>query len=479
MFYGRENELEELNRRYFSSGFQFIPVYGRRRVGKTALIDEFIKDKTAIKFTAVKGSYNTNMRLLASIVLGVRNAPVMDLEDILEVMHSRLGERRYVFVIDEYPYLVGSDESVTGILNNFIESHLDSEAFIILSGSSMSIMKNQILGVKSPLYGRRTGQIRLSPFPFAEIWHFLPSYSDEERLIVYGLVGGIPWYLGFFDDRKGLKENIIDNLINPFAALNKEATLLFAEESGSPVSYLDVISSIAKGHNRVGEMAADAGLETSRISALLKDLILLEIVEKIRPIDDPGSKRTIYRIKDHYLRSYYRFIYPGNVEVEKNRYEEAYDGIMKDMDTYLGHVFEDVCSEYVGRSCREVGTWWGTDSSRRTKEEIDIAALGEGRMVLCECKYRSEPVGKDVIETLVRRAGLVGSGLPKDLMVFSRSGYTEEAVREAESENVVLHTLEDVSKRCIVEARHTLRTYTIQRRGKLTSTIGRSVGQMP
>ena len=446
MFYGRENELEELNRRYFSSGFQFIPVYGRRRVGKTALIDEFIKDKTAIKFTAVKGSYNTNMRLLASIVLGVRNAPVMDLEDILEVMHSRFGERRYVFVIDEYPYLVGSDESVTGILNNFIESHLDSEAFIILSGSSMSVMKNQILGVKSPLYGRRTGQIRLSPFPFVEIWHFLPSYSDEERLIVYGLVGGIPWYLSFFDDRKSLKENIIDNLINPFAALNKEATLLFAEEFESPVSYLDVISSIAKGHNRVGEMAADAGLETSRISALLKDLILLEIVEKIRPIDDPGSKRTIYRIRDHYLRSYYRFIYPSNVEVEKNRYEEAYDGIMKDMNTYLEHVFEDVCSEYVGRSCREVGTWWGTDSSRRTKEEIDIAALGEGRMVLCECRYHSEPVGKDVIETLVRRAGLVRSGLPKDLMVFSRSGYTEEAVREAESENVVLHTLEDVSK---------------------------------
>ena len=447
MFYGRENELEELNRRYFSSGFQFIPVYGRRRVGKTALIDEFIKDKTAIKFTAVKGSYNTNMRLLASIVLGVRNAPVMDLEDILEVMHSRFGERRYVFVIDEYPYLVGSDESVTGILNNFIESHLDSEAFIILSGSSMSVMKNQILGVKSPLYGRRTGQIRLSPFPFVEIWHFLPSYSDEERLIVYGLVGGIPWYLSFFDDRKSLKENIIDNLINPFAALNKEATLLFAEEFESPVSYLDVISSIAKGHNRVGEMAADAGLETSRISALLKDLILLEIVEKIRPIDDPGSKRTIYRIRDHYLRSYYRFIYPSNVEVEKNRYEEAYDGIMKDMNTYLGHVFEDVCSEYVGRSCREVGTWWGTDSSRRTKEEIDIAALGEGRMVLCECRYRSEPVGKDVVDTLVRRAGLVRSGLPKDLMVFSRSGYTEEAVREAESENVVLHTLEDASKR--------------------------------
>lgn len=446
MFYGRDDELEELNRRYRTKGFQFIPVYGRRRVGKTALIDEFIKDKTAIKFTAVKGSYNTNMRLLSSIVLGVKNAPVMEFENILEVMHSRFGGERYIFVIDEYPYLVGSDESVTGILNNFIESHLDSEVFIILSGSSMSVMKNQVLGVKSPLYGRRTGQMRLSPFPFAEIGHFLPSYSDQERLIVYGLVGGIPWYLSFFDDGKSLKDNIIDNLINPYAVLNKEATLLFAEELVSPVAYLDVISSIAKGHNRVGEMATDAGLETSRISVLLKDLILLEIVERIRPIDDPKSKRTVYRIKDHYLRSYFRFIYPNNVEVGRDRYEEAYDEIMEDMDAYMGHVFEDACSEYVGRTCREVGTWWGTDGSRRTKEEIDIAALCKGRMVLCECKYRSEPVGRDVIETLVRRAGLVRSALPKDLMVFSRSGYTEEAVRAAGSEDVVLHSLEDVSK---------------------------------
>ena len=446
MFYGRDDELEELNRRYRTKGFQFIPVYGRRRVGKTALIDEFIKDKTAIKFTAVKGSYNTNMRLLSSIVLGVKNAPVMEFENILEVMHSRFGGERYIFVIDEYPYLVGSDESVTGILNNFIESHLDSEVFIILSGSSMSVMKNQVLGVKSPLYGRRTGQMRLSPFPFAEIGHFLPSYSDEERLIVYGLVGGIPWYLSFFDDGKSLKDNIIDNLINPYAVLNKEATLLFAEESESSVAYLDVISSIAKGHNRVGEMATDAGLETSRISVLLTDLILLEIVERIRPIDDPKSKRTVYRIKDHYLRSYFRFIYPNNVEVGRDRYEEAYDEIMEDMDAYMGHVFEDACSEYVGRTCREVGTWWGTDGSRRTKEEIDIAALCKGRMVLCECKYRSEPVGRDVIETLVRRAGLVKSALPKDLMVFSRSGYTEEAVRAAGSEDVALHSLEDVSK---------------------------------
>lgn len=446
MFYGRDDELEELNRRYRTKGFQFIPVYGRRRVGKTALIDEFIKDKTAIKFTAVKGSYNTNMCLLSSIVLGVKNAPVMEFENILEVMHSRFGGERYIFVIDEYPYLVGSDESVTGVLNNFIESHLDSEVFIILSGSSMSVMKNQILGVKSPLYGRRTGQMRLSPFPFAEIGHFLPSYSDEERLIVYGLVGGFPWYLSFFDDGKSLKDNIIDNLINPYAVLNKEATLLFAEELVSPVAYLDVISSIAKGHNRVGEMATDAGLETSRISVLLKDLILLEIVERIRPIDDPKSKRTVYRIKDHHLRSYFRFIYPNNVEVGRDRYEEAYDEIMEDMDAYTGHVFEDACSEYVGRTCREVGTWWGTDGSRRTKEEIDIAALCKGRMVLCECKYRSEPVGRDVIETLVRRAGLVRSALPKDLMVFSRSGYTEEAVRAAGSEDVVLHSLEDVSK---------------------------------
>lgn len=445
MFYGRDDELDELNRRYRSEGFQFIPVYGRRRVGKTALIDEFIKDKNAVKFTAVRGSYSTNMRLLSSIILGVKNAPSMDLEDALDVIHSRFQERRYVFVIDEYPYLVESDPSVTGILNNFIESHLDSDAFIILSGSSMNIMRNQILGYRSPLYGRRTGQIHLGPFRFSEIGHFLPGYTTEQRLTVYGLVGGIPWYLGFFDDGKSLKDNIIDNLINPYAVLSKEATLLFAEEFDSPVAYFDIISSIAKGHNRVGEMAADARLETSRVSVLLKELIMLEIVEKIRPIDDPGSKRTIYRIKDHYLRSYFRFIYPDKVEVSRNRYEEAYEDMMSGMDAYLGHVFEDVCSEYMAGTCREVGTWWGTDSSTRTKEEIDIAALGDGCMILCECKYRSEPVDGGTLTTLVRRSGLVITDLPKELIVFSRSGYTKDALDIAEREGISLLSLEDVS----------------------------------
>ena len=358
MFYGREEELDELNKRYNSKGFQFIPVYGRRRVGKTALIDEFIKDKNAIKFTAVKGSFKTNMRLLASKILGVKNAPAMNLEDALDMMHSRFGGGRYVFVIDEFPYFVKSDSSVTGILNNFIEGHLDSDVFIILSGSSMNIMNNQVLGKRSPLYGRRTGQIKLSPFPFSEIGKFFPGYSDEDRMAVYGLVGGIPWYLGFFDAGKGLRENIIDNLINPYAVLNKEATLLFAEEFESPVSYFDIISSIAKGHNRVGEMASDTGLETSRVSALLKDLILLEIVEKVRPIDDPKSKRTFYRIKDHYLRAYFRFIYPDNTEVRRDDYEAVCDEIMDGLEDYLGHVFEDVCSEYVSGTCREVGTWW-------------------------------------------------------------------------------------------------------------------------
>ena len=446
MFYGREKELAELNRRYHSKGFQFIPVYGRRRVGKTSLIEEFIKDKKAVKFTAVRGSLNANMRLFASKILGIRNAPAMNFEDALDLMHSKFGDGRYVFVIDEYPYLVKSDDSVTGILNNFIESHLDSEVFIILSGSSMNIMNNQVLGKKSPLYGRRTGQIKLSPFPYSEIGAFLPKYSAEERMVVYALVGGVPWYLSFFDSEKSLKENIIDNLLNPYAVLSKECTLLFAEEFDSPVTYYDIISAISKGHNRVGEIASEAGLETSRVSVLLKELILLEVVERITPIDDPKSKRAIYKIKDHYLRSYFRFIYPDYVEVASRDYDTVYEGIMSGMDDYLGHIFEDACSEFIGRTCRNVGTWWGTDPTSRKKEELDIAALGKGTIVLCECKYRSEPMEKGDIETLIRRSKLVKSSLARELMAFSRSGFTDGARRCAESNGVILHTLEDISR---------------------------------
>lgn len=446
MFYGRTEELEELDRRYRSDGFQFVPIYGRRRVGKTALIDEFVRGKEAVKFTAVRGSLSTNMRLLASVALGVRNASPMNFEDILESMHGRFGGRRYVFVIDEYPYLVKSDDSVTGILNNFIESHLDSNVFIILSGSSMDIMNDQVLGRQSPLYGRRTGQVKLEPFPFSEIGAFLPGYSDEDRLAVYGLVGGIPWYLSFFDPRKSLRDNVADNFLDPYAVLSKESTLLFAEENDAPVTYLDVITAIARGHTRVGEIAAFAGIGTPRASVLLKDLVMLGIAEKVTPIDDPGSRRTVYRIKDHYLRAYFRFVYPDNVEVPKDRRGEVCNSIMAGMDEYLGHVFEDVCAEYVGREYGRTGTWWGTDPATRRKEEIDVAAIGKGELVLCECKYRSEPAGKDVVDTLVRRSGLVKSSLPRRLMVFSRSGYTDGAAEDAAEKGVELLTLKDVAR---------------------------------
>lgn len=445
MFYGREEELAELNNRYNSEKFQFVPIYGRRRVGKTALIDEFIKDKEAVKFTAVRGSLHTNMRLLASKVLNIKNAPVMNLEDILDILHSKFADKRYILVIDEFPYLAKCDESVTGIINNFIESHQDSKAFIIVSGSSMNIMNSQILDKKSPLYGRRTGQIKLKPFPFSDIGKFLPEYSNEDLMTIYGLVGGIPWYLSFFDSRKDLKTNIIDNLINPYAVLNKESILLFTEEFESPVTYFDIISAIAKGHNRVGEIASYAGLETSRVSVLLKELIMLEIIDKIRPIDEPESKRTYYRIKDHYLCSFFRFIYPDNTDVGIRDYERVYNSIMEYMNEYLGHVFEDVCAEYVGKECYEVGTWWGTDPVNRTKEEIDIAALGNGCITLCECEYRSEPVDGDVIDVLVRRSKLVKNNLPRKLKIFSKSGYTDSATIKAKSENVELYTLEDIT----------------------------------
>ena len=437
--------MDELNRRYASDGFEFIPIYGRRRVGKTALIDEFIKDKPAIKFTAVRGSIRTNLRILASKVLGIANAPDMNLEEILEIMHARYGGGRYVLAIDEYPYLVQSDESTTGILNNFIESHLDSKAFIILSGSSMNIMRNQVLGSSSPLYGRRTGQIRLRPFPFHRLEDFLPDYTAEERLIVYGLVGGIPWYLGFFSNGRSLKENIIGNLVNPYAVLNKEATLLFAEEFDAPVSYHGIIASIAKGHTRVGEIASDIGLDTARVSVLLRELMLLDIVAKYRPIDAESDKKTRYRVKDPYLRAYFRFLYPDNVEVPPAQYDRVYEDIMSGMPDYLGHVFEDVCSEFISEDYRTVGTWWGTDPKTRRMEEIDLAAIGDGHMLLCECKYRNEAVDADDMGTLIRRSWLVKNSLPKRFMVFSKSGYTDRAVGFAEENGIALYTLEDIA----------------------------------
>ncbi|MBR1973713.1 MAG: AAA family ATPase, partial [Candidatus Methanomethylophilaceae archaeon] len=198
MFYGRDRELALLEERYNSDRFEFLPVYGRRRVGKTRLLREFMAKHEGVFFTAKTRGLKENMDEFASKVYGADVSA--SLTSILDTIEKRSRDRRFVLVIDEYPRLLSKDRSVGDTLQEFIDRiHEDSKLFLILCGSSISVMEHEVLGYKSPLYGRRTGSLELLPLSVWESMEFLRGFDRDDSLRIYGMVGGIPMYLGLFD----------------------------------------------------------------------------------------------------------------------------------------------------------------------------------------------------------------------------------------------------------------------------------------
>ncbi len=438
MFVGRDLELKTLNDLYNEDRFQFIPITGRRRVGKTRLIEEFIKDKRSIMFKAVPGNETINLSLFNELVSG--DPTPQRLDRILWKIEEISDGERLVLVIDEYPNLVEDAKHNGGLINNFIEAVRDSsKLFIILCGSSMSIMESEVMGKKSPLYGRRTGQIRLQPFDFETSVKMLTGFSRTDALAIYGLVGGIPYYLEQFDPDESLEENIKDHYLNPTCVIAGEPELMFLTEFRKPATYYSVIHAISRGRRTPSEIGQMVDIKTDMVSHILTRLDLLGFVRKDEPFGG-RTKDVHYVVDDRLLASYFRFVYPSFKDMTGADIDNAYRYIDRDLNQYLGHVFEDVCAEYVRKhGYNDVGRWW------KGPDEIDIVATSDDSMLLAECKYRNELTDADPIDDLMEKSKKIRTnGMTVRYALFSKSGYTKVAEMRAGMEGISLHRFDDM-----------------------------------
>ena len=442
MFVGRDHELEVLNDLYRQDRFHFIPVTGRRRVGKTRLIQEFVKDKPSIFFRAVPGSESINLSMFNELVSG--DPTPIRLDRILWKAEERSGGKRLVVVIDEYPNLVEDAKHNGGLINNFIESVKDgSRLFLILCGSSMSIMESEVLGKKSPLYGRRTGQIRLYPFDFRTSALMLKGFSMEDVVSIYGLVGGIPYYLEQFDPGESFEENIKRNYLDPASVISAEPELMFLAEFRKPATYFSVIHAIASGHRVPKEIASAVGLEQTQVSHMLDKLSLLGFVGKDMPYGVNKTKEPRYYVRDRLLASYFKFIYPAHTDMDGSEVDMAYDELRIHLNEYLGHVFEDICHEHVRRmGFVSVGRWW------KGTVEIDTVASNGKEILFAECKYRNELTDADLIDQLLEKSRNIDTkGRRVRYALFSKSGFTRVAEMRAAADGVELYVIEDIFDR--------------------------------
>ena len=460
MFVGRERELATLNKLYNSDKFEFAVIYGRRRVGKTKLISEFNKDKQAIYFMGVESNAKQNLDNFSKSILEYGSGFPVDtsfssFQSALEYVFKLAENERIVLAIDEYPYVARSSKSLASTLQLLIDKYKDtSKLMLILCGSSMSFMEDHVLSYKAPLYGRKTAQMKITPFDFEETCNYFPDASNEDKALIYGIVGGTPQYLLQINGNLSIEENIKDTYLNPNSPLYEETTNLLKQEVREPAIYNAIITAIATGASRMSEISTKVGEDSNVCSMYLKNLLSLGIVQKETPYGEAASRKSIYSIEDNMFRFWYRFVPENNSIIARGASDLAYQRIEPYISEYMGKVFEEICKQYLWKQLlsgksdvvfNSIGRWWGNDTKARKQVEIDIMGeVDKTTALFGECKWTNEKVDVGVLDTLVYRSQLFRY-TNTHLYLFSKSGFTKGCVdKAAEMNNVTLVTYEDI-----------------------------------
>jgi AAA+ ATPase superfamily predicted ATPase len=455
MFIGRDKEIGTLSQRYASDGFEFVTIYGRRRVGKTTLITEFCKGKKTILFPALETNAKNNLSALSSAIFACATSGRMSalsfdgFQQAFNYIGECAGSERIIFVIDEFPYLAESDRSVSSILQNTIDHKFkDTKLMLILCGSSMSFMEKQVLNYNSPLYGRRTAQIKLLPFRYSVAAQWFPSYSPEQQALAFAVLGGIPMYLEKFSNKKNVYQNILDSVMHTDAVLFEEPSNLLKQELREPQTYNAIITAIANGKTKLSEISSSVGLETGSVTKYIDNLISLGIVKKEKPLFSESSKKTIYLIADHFFRFWYKFVPPNMAAIVSDNISKIFDIAVKAyLPEYMGLAFEEICKEFLLTRTENlpfvisrIGQWWGGNLATKKEAQIDIVALSPDKteIIVGSCKYRNEATALGVLTELKEYASALGGDYKKTYYyIFSKSIFSSALINVAKSDTSV------------------------------------------
>lgn len=446
MFVGRESELKKLNQMYAGQNFEFAVFYGRRRVGKTTLINEFCKNKKAIYYVGLETSFSENLQEFSKAIWQVLHPgtvlpPFQDFESAFDFIADSAKQERLILVIDEYPYLAESYSGISSLLQSYIDRKFkQSQLFLILCGSSMSFMEHQVLGYKSPLYGRRTAQFKIEPFDFFDSSKMLSDFPRNDQALLYGVTGGVPEYLSYIDPSVAADENIKRLFFDSTGRLFEEPSNLLKQELRNPSTYNAVMAAIATGASRLNQIAEKSRLASSSCSSYLRSLIELGIIKKEYPVTENEGRKTIYRFQDEMFRFSYRFVRPNTSMIAREMGSRLYDMEVKpQLSDFMGEVFERICYDYLIREQQcgrtpffftKIGRWWGGNPQTHQQEEIDILAYSNQQAIFGECKWREEPVRMSVLDTLLRCRNLFHFS-DAYLYIFSKTSFSEELESKA------------------------------------------------
>lgn len=440
-FVNRDADIAALQEQYNTGDPSLITVWGRRRVGKTELVEHSIRDRDEVVY--YQATETTKQVQLDDFVAEAgRTFPGIERirrewEDVL----GYLFEQDALIVLDEFPFMIESDESLPSVVQRLWDHEVEgTSATLVIVGSSISMMKEKVMGGGSPLHGRFDMRLQLDELSFDAATEFFPDYNPEEKVLAWSVFGGTPHYLQAVDDDRPLRENIRDAVLSKRGFLHDEPEYVLRTELANPNRYFSILKTIAAGNETSNEIAQAAGIDSDQISHYLKNLQDLEIVSREVPVtENPAqSRRGQYVLQDALFRFWFRFVYGQGDKYDRagtDAYEELIEPHLADA---VSSKFEGLCRNavydlYDVHTFDRVGRWWYQE------QEVDVVGLTAGEtMVAGECKFTGQPMGYDVLNALesdvedIRWTPRGGGDVAHEFCLFSRSGFNRSLIEAAQ-----------------------------------------------
>ncbi|MBT6814307.1 MAG: ATP-binding protein [Anaerolineae bacterium] len=449
-FLDRRRELQQIEKLWDSPHAEFLVLYGRRRVGKTALLVEWIghSKQRALYWVATHTSSANQLRSFSQAVYNFANpdttAPekfsYINWQQAFQQVASLAEKERLALFIDEFTYLLEVTPDIAGQLQNLWDHLLSkSNLFLCLSGSHLGMMKREFLSYQAPLYGRASSQLYLQPFSFGATARFFPNYSAVDRVAIYAIFGGVPAYWERINPRKSISQNIKDNLLTPNNLLQAEPKLLLQDFVSDPHNYISILSAIAKGAHVVKEIVSSTGLASGHVSKYMSVLKDSGFVERRIPLTvKKNSRAGRYHITDPYLRFYFRFLENRQEQLALGIQDQALAEISKHLIDFIGtYTWEEICREWTIRAGAkgelpylpdQIGSTWNA------KAQVDVVGFNsmEKTLILGECKWTRSQTKPKVLKELIEKK--TNNIIPEEgnwqifFTGFSRSGWTSSAL---------------------------------------------------
>ncbi len=436
MFVNRTSELKTLESEYQKKSATFTVIYGRRRVGKTALISEYIQDKNHIYLYATEGNIGEQLRgftkqIKKFVAPELAKHLVFDsFADAFEFLAGLKFDSKLVLVIDEYQNLCKLQQGFSSELQRVWDLYLSSaDIHLILCGSVLSMMHSEVLAYNAPLYGRRTTNIHLKTLHFQYISSFLPTVNREEMMNIYASFGTIPKYLNEYGSNQSFVENIKNKILDKNAYLYSEGNFLLKQELSDAGTYFAILESISKGNTKVGSIASNLSKPSTYLTPYLQKLLELDILIKEVPITETNplkSKLGRYKIKDKFLNFWFYYVYKNYNYLEVNQIDVVLDELKLNFnDRFVSFAFEDYVLEdmllhhekYFSFRPHKIGRWWNN------KEEIDIVAFDDENICFVECKWQNSVNKERVKEALIGKSALVKGDKERFYLVVCKEDY--------------------------------------------------------